>query len=125
MRNAGITFVFWYFMLKPLTIFSDSLTEKVIKTFIISAIHFSLIPLVFGLTYVNCVIFCIKAIKNLVTEKNQFYNINPFLMTLPLAVMVWVEAVSCDSFLKQYGGHAWFDFAIPTSTIVMYFHGRY
>ena len=72
----------------------------------------------------NCIIFCIVAIKGLVSEKNQFYNVSAFLVTLPLALTVWLEAVSCDSFLKQYGGHAWFDFAIPTSHLLMFFYGR-
>lgn len=123
-RNAAITYMFWFFMLKPITIFTGSLTENVIKTLIIATTHLFFIPLVFGLTYVNCVIFCIKAVKGLVSQKDQFYNIIPFFMTLPLALMVWIEAVACDSFLKQYGGHAWFDFAIPASTLAMYFYGR-
>lgn len=41
-------------------------------------------------------------------------------MDVPILLMTFSEAMTCDSFLIHYGGHVWFDMAVPFGFIVYY-----
>lgn len=38
--------------------------------------------------------------------------------SVPVVVMGWIEAVSCDAGLVHVGGHVWYDAIIPISVLV-------
>ena len=42
------------------------------------------------------------------------------LVDIPILLASFGEALSCDSFLKQYGGHVWFDMVVPVMFTVYY-----
>lgn len=53
-------------------------------------------------------------------DKTRFYDMEAVLVDVPILLMTFSEAVTCDSFLKHYGGHVWFDMAVPFGFIVYY-----
>ena len=53
-------------------------------------------------------------------DKDVFYDLNAFIVTLPVGLVSWLEALSCDSFLKHVGGHVYYDAIIPASIFVYY-----
>ena len=42
----------------------------------------------------------------------------------PSLVVAWVEAMACTSFLRDIGGHVWFDASIQLTTLLYYFFVR-
>jgi hypothetical protein len=45
--------------------------------------------------------------------KTKYYWMESWLVDVPILVMTYVEALTCDSFLIRYGGHVWFDMVVP------------
>ena len=43
------------------------------------------------------------------------------LVDIPILLLTFTEALTCDSFLIKYGGHVWFDMAVPFGFIAYYF----
>jgi hypothetical protein len=63
------------------------------------------------------------AIRGLAREekdKTRFYDMEAVLVDVPILLMTFSEAITCDSFLKHYGGHVWFDMAVPFGFIAYY-----
>ena len=54
------------------------------------------------------------------TDKDEAYDLAALLVSLPVGMVGWLEALSCDSFLVAYGGHVWYDLCIPLSMLVYY-----
>ena len=60
-------------------------------------------------------------------RKDAYYDLNALVVSLPIGLVSWAEALCCDSFLgqsaitfKSLGGHVWYDGAIPISMFVYY-----
>jgi len=51
-------------------------------------------------------------------EKTRFYTMEAWLVDVPILVMTYVEAIGCDAFLIDYGGHVYFDMVVPVMFIV-------
>jgi len=63
------------------------------------------------------------ALRGLAREENdktRFYDMEAILLDVPILLMTFSEAITCDSFLKHYGGHVWFDMAVPFGFIAYY-----
>jgi len=53
-------------------------------------------------------------------KKNKYYDMEAILVDVPILLATFGEALSCDSFLKAYGGHVWFDMVVPVMFTVYY-----
>ena len=53
-------------------------------------------------------------------EKDIYYDMEAWLVDIPIVLMTFVEALSCDAFLMDIGGHVWFDMAVPVGFAVYY-----
>jgi len=53
-------------------------------------------------------------------DKDRYYAMEAVFVDVPILLMTFSEAITCDSFLMQYGGHVWFDMAVPFGFIVYY-----
>jgi hypothetical protein len=75
------------------------------------------VPPLYLFTYVNTVLFFNLTGRRLMGtprgEKDVFYDLEALLVSLPVAVVTWLEPLLCDAFLVRYGGHVWFDVSIP------------
>jgi hypothetical protein len=49
------------------------------------------------------------------SEKDTSYDVWSWVVNLPVVLIGWLEALSCDAFLIKYGGHLWYDAIIPIS----------
>ena len=56
-------------------------------------------------------------------EKDIAYNWR-WVISAPSSVVAWVEAMACTSFLRDIGGHVWFDASIQLTTLLYYFFVR-
>ena len=43
---------------------------------------------------------------------------------VPFMVVAWVESTACTSFLRDIGGHMWYDASIPSAILLYYFAVR-
>ena len=46
-------------------------------------------------------------------------------VSIPFSIVAWLEATSCERFLKSVGGHMWYDASIPIAILVYYFAIRH
>ena len=79
------------------------------------------IPSMYSFTYVQTVIMVATSTNHLTSpreekEKRQ-YAIAPVMVSMPLAILAWIECTLCNSFYKHIGGHLWFDLTLGTSSI--------
>jgi hypothetical protein len=79
------------------------------------------IPQKFGFTYVQTVLMTCFVTKELllpVEKKDYWYGLWGILVNVPVVVVGWIEALTCDSFLKEIGGHVFYDAVIPLSILL-------
>lgn len=50
----------------------------------------------------------------------MYFDLEAFLVDVPILMMTFGEAFSCDFFLMEIGGHLWFDMVVPFGFIVYY-----
>ena len=114
--------LFWYGILNTLPkIGAGPQLRHIALAFTICLLHFCAVPSAFGFTYINAVLYFVNGITFLTEKKGPFYTHFAVLFILPNMPMMWVEAVACDSFLINYGGHFWFDFMVPIMTLLYFF----
>lgn len=46
-------------------------------------------------------------------DKDLFYDLEAVFVDIPILLMTFTEALTCDSFLASIGGHLWFDMVVP------------
>ena len=87
------------------------------------------LPLMYGFTYVQTVITVAATTNHLTNpleekEKPQ-YAMGPMIVSIPVAILAWIECLWCNTFYKQVGGHVWFDITLGSCTIVFlcFVHG--
>ena len=88
----------------------------------IAFLHFFSVPRVFGFVYVQTVFYTVSSYLGLVGKKDDIYDKVALFIFMPNLPMTWVESMTCDSFLVNYGGHLWYDFMIPLSIFVYFLH---
>lgn len=52
--------------------------------------------------------------------KNKYYDMEAWLVDVPILLASFGEALSCDSFLINWGGHVWFDMVVPVMFAAYY-----
>jgi len=81
-------------------------------------------PEAFGFTYVQTVLVLVYGISQLQRERSEKdfgYAIYPYVVSLPLISIAWLESVACTSFLRdKLYGHAAYDGYLAMSTLVWY-----
>jgi hypothetical protein len=83
------------------------------------------VPGKFGFTYVQTTLLWIAAAYDMRrASKDRFYDLNAALISLPVGLVSWAEALACDSFMgqtaltfKSIGGHVWYDACVPLSML--------
>jgi hypothetical protein len=90
------------------------------------------VPYMLGFAYVQTVLLLAFSFRELTLPKNikrnnAAYAIHPWIMTIPLSAVSWIESTQCSAFVRDYlYGHAFYDAFIPLSVIVWYlflYHG--
>ncbi len=113
---AGLLF-FWGAFFLSLT--PSKFFNAVVSIFNTIALAFY-VPRVFGFTYVQTVLMTCFVTRDLLTSarKDVSYNVWCWCVNIPVVVVGWVEALSCDAGLINLGGHIWYDAVIPISVLV-------
>jgi len=62
---------------------------------------------------------CFVSVDLFMKGKDTSYDVWSWLVNLPVVLVGWLEAITCTSFLINYGGHVWYDATIPL-TITAY-----
>ncbi|KAJ1444262.1 hypothetical protein M885DRAFT_627281 [Pelagophyceae sp. CCMP2097] len=74
------------------------------------------VPPHLNFTYVQTVLIWIVTFYSLRRpHKDRYYDLSSLIITVPVGLVSWVEAISCDSFFKDVGGHVYYDAIIPAS----------
>ena len=82
------------------------------------------VPTRFQFTYVQTVLLWVAAGHDLLrpaASKDVYYDLSSVLITIPVGLVSWIEALACDGFLVKYGGHVYYDTIIPVSMFVYYY----
>lgn len=117
---AAFMFVWYGFMRDttrsvPVTL-AFALFHNVLQVFIL--------PSRFFFTHVLMAVLLNSAFRGLSRpasdKKNKFYDMEAILVDIPILLASFGEALTCDSFLKAYGGHVWFDMVVPVMFTVYY-----
>jgi len=86
-----------------------------------------ILPLSAGFAYVQTVLVLTFTIYDIFlrpkSTKDVAYDYSPF-VSVPFSVVAWMEALTCEGFLKSKGGHMWYDASIPLAILVYYFAVR-
>jgi hypothetical protein len=121
-----VNFFFWYSLLG---------TNKYIpKNHLLpmSSVHvvvtsLPILPKTAGFTYVQTVLVLTFAFYEVFfrprEDKDMSYDWE-WATSVPFMVVSWVEATACTSFLRDIGGHMWYDASIPSAILLYYFAVR-
>ena len=88
-----------------------------------NALQCFLLPTRFFFTHVLMAVLLGSAIRKLslpAHEKDIYYDLEAWLVDVPIMLMSFGEALSCDSFLARFGGHVWFDAVVPIGFTAYY-----
>jgi hypothetical protein len=58
----------------------------------------------------------------MIQDKSVYYNSIATIINLPIGLVGWIEAITCDYFFSHIGGHFWYDITIPISLISYFFY---
>ena len=126
--RLAVLMPFWYGMLCGITAsFSngDGFKPFLLPASVCSAlVHFFIVPFTFSFSYVQTVVYLISSYCGLTGKKDDVYDKVALIIVLPNLAMTWVESVTCDSFLANYGGHFWYDFMLPFCLFVYFLQMR-
>ena len=119
-----IGFLFWYF----LTIaggLKDALGNYGHLPLVTSVtlFQFFFVPGILSFAFVGTTLITLSCLSQLLKkEKTRFYNAESVICVTPVVFMAWIEALTCDTFLMNVGGHLWYDLTIPISFTVFFFY---
>jgi hypothetical protein len=85
------------------------------------------LPPHFGFAYVQTVLVLVFSFYDIVfrppSAKNRVYFLAA-LVSLPFSLVAWAEGLGCEEFLRDLGGHAWYDGSIAVSLLLFYYVAR-
>jgi len=121
-----VIFLFWYSLLSSNQYISR--LHLILHSSLHSAVLLSsVLPVAAGFTYVQTVLVLTFNAYDVFfrpkSTKDVTYDWSP-LVGVPFSVVAWLEALSCESFLKRIGGHMWYDASIPVAILLFYFAVR-
>jgi len=86
-----------------------------------SSVGLTLIPAQFGFTYVQTVLFFVSALSGMArTDKDIFYDLSTVIVSIPVGLAGWLEAVTCEYFIIWFGGHLVYDMTINIGLFVYF-----
>ena len=119
--NITLLTFFWYgFMYAIHTKFS--LQTRILESAVITYIHL-FVPHRFGFMYVQTVLLLVSAVSELSVprrEKDVYYDLRSCIINIPIGLVSWLEATTCDQYLIYLGGHLVYDCTIPFSILLYY-----
>jgi len=115
-------FLFWVaFMLTFLKGQFYSFSNACILAVFWTAIQLNFVTSQFLFTYVNSVITLTAAFNGLArNDKDIYYDMNVLIVGIPVGIAAWTEAVTCEYFLINFGGHFVFDMTIVVGLFVYF-----
>ena len=54
------------------------------------------------------------------TDKDIFYDLSILITSVPIGLAGWMESITCEYFLINFGGHFVYDMIIPVSLFVYF-----
>lgn len=116
---VALSFVWYGFMRdsrrSTRTALAFALAHNVVQVFFL--------PTRFFFTHVLMAVLLNSALRGLArcaAEKDRYYDMEAALVDVPILLMTFGEALSCDAVLAKYGGHVWFDMVVPVMFTVYY-----
>tara|TARA_B100001094_G_scaffold77941_1_gene74259 strand:+ start:1904 stop:2701 length:798 start_codon:yes stop_codon:yes gene_type:complete len=116
------TISFWYFIMYSINS-TGYLPFWKLHVILHSFLSLFIVPTLFNFTHTQTTIFITGSISNLLKngdKKDIYYDFLNIFIGLPIALMPWVEAIYCENFAINYGGHLLYDISIPLSCIIYY-----
>jgi hypothetical protein len=113
--------IFWMFVRK--SILTKVSWSTISALSIVSALTNLLVPINFGFSYVQLVLFLAFDIKELARpeeEKGFEYALYPAIVGIPLAFVGWLESTMCSKGVINLGGHLIYDAYIPIAILSFY-----
>lgn len=94
------------------------LWKTLLITVAVTWVHIEFVPKRYAFTYVQTVMITGGLVQSVQDSDNPFYNSESLMVSLPIALVPWIELLACDDFLIHIGGHVWFDISIPLCCII-------
>lgn len=119
-----LLFGFWYMLLGASEFLpkSHNIFHSLWNTAVLLAL-----PGAAGFTYVQTMLVLIYNIYETFyreqSTKTGSYNYLG-MVAVPFSILAWVEGITCVTFLKNLGGHVWYDTSIPIAVIAFYYFTR-
>ena len=130
-KNLSIVmlYFFWYYLIKAAYLNGTSgywRVNAVIHTILLAFA----VPFNHSFTYVQTILMLTAAISEYnLKNKDVYYDMKALIVHLPITIVGWIEALYCDRFLKNVGGHVIYDTTIPLSIITyhasVYYYNKY
>lgn len=114
--------IFWYGFIQAIHT-KSSWEEQITLSILISFVQL-FVPAQFGFTYVQTILLLHSAVHELYRtreEKDVYYHLKACIVNLPIGIVGWLEAYTCDTLLIHMGGHIWYDCTIPFSIMAYYY----
>lgn len=122
-KYYGFLALFWFGLLR--SFHPDKKLRALAFTLAYATPHFFLAPGQLAFTYVNCVLAIHISINSLLfAPKGAYYTASSIILSLPTAVVAWLEALTCERLIRPIGGHLVYDVTIPLSLLTLYFWVR-
>jgi len=117
---GGGLFLFWFFLLRSI---NKNISNRVwaLLACAFTATQVLFVSPKFGFTFVHVGLMTVAtavALKR--ADKDQYYDLEGWVINLPITMMAWLEAATCETFLVHIGGHFWYDIEIPLSMFLFW-----
>merc|ERR1719479_672131 len=115
----ALSFVWYGFMRDSRRSFSVAVAFAMVHN--IAQVFF--LPTRFFFTHVLLAVLLNLAVRGLtrrVEDKDRYYSMEAALVDVPILLASFGEAITCDFFLVNYGGHVWFDMVVPAMFCVYF-----
>lgn len=118
-----VLFFFWYSLMKtnkyipPLHLYVNA----IVHSFVLLT---PIVPVSSSFAYVQTVLVLTLNFYDIFyrpnDEKDVAYNWY-WTVSIPFSTVAWIEATACTSFLRDVGGHMWYDASIPLAILIFYY----
>lgn len=99
MPFVGFMF-FWYAFMQAILKDQYPKSVSIALSVLWNLIQLNFIPAQFGFTYVQTVLFFVSALSGMArTDKDMYYDLSTIIVSIPVGLAGWLEAVTCDYFL--------------------------
>lgn len=100
------------------------LSTTIVWAFLHNILQVFMIPTRFFFTHVLMAVPLHSGVRAIFfrerSQKDIYYAMEAWLVDVPILLMSFGEAISCEDLFIHYGGHVWFDMVVPIGFIVYY-----